>query len=369
MGIVRFLLALSVAVSHAPVPTLFGLHLLHPVTAVQAFYVISGYLITTILNERPEYANVKNFLLARYLRLWPSYFVMAVATPLAFGLIYFTQPFSAHNLAAQVLVTFSDLTLIGQDWLFYLSDGPSGLAVNANAVSDSNALSRLLVVSPSWTLSIELTFYLIAPFVCRSPIRLSALFAFGVAVRLMLNHWALPGDPFMYRFAPAEMMLFAAGGLAYFANPLRSQKIALIALALLVPLILARDLLYRSEILYGAFGVLSFTPYLHDPLFLLLVVLTIPALARFSRESKADAFVGELSYPVYICHLFVIFSAPRLLPTVWLGTGLAYVLMVTAFAIAMFVCIDRPVGWLRHHLARRGLSRARHRRPVVEPIR
>jgi peptidoglycan/LPS O-acetylase OafA/YrhL len=69
MGIVRFLLALCVVVTHAPGGTILGVRLLSGIVAVQAFYVISGFLITMILNERKQYGLIGNFCLSRYLRL------------------------------------------------------------------------------------------------------------------------------------------------------------------------------------------------------------------------------------------------------------------------------------------------------------
>jgi peptidoglycan/LPS O-acetylase OafA/YrhL len=54
MGTVRFLLALSVVVTHSPSDSLLGIHFLNASTAVQSFYVISGFLITMVLNERTE---------------------------------------------------------------------------------------------------------------------------------------------------------------------------------------------------------------------------------------------------------------------------------------------------------------------------
>ena len=77
----------------------------------------------------------------------------------------------------------------------------------------------LLIVPQCWTIGVELTFYLVAPFACRSVRGTTALFLFGLATRLCLGAFATPGlDTWLYRFAPAEMMLFASGGLAYFAG-------------------------------------------------------------------------------------------------------------------------------------------------------
>ena len=43
-------------------------------------YVISGFLITMILNERKHYRLVGNFFLSRYLQLWPVYAIVAPAS-------------------------------------------------------------------------------------------------------------------------------------------------------------------------------------------------------------------------------------------------------------------------------------------------
>lgn len=77
MGTLRFLLALCVVVTHAPGSQLFGIDLLSGVTAVQAFYVDSGFLITLVHNTRAEYQSVSRFYISRYLRLRPAYAVVA----------------------------------------------------------------------------------------------------------------------------------------------------------------------------------------------------------------------------------------------------------------------------------------------------
>src|SRR6185312_239643 len=80
VGTVRFLLALCVVVTHAKGSSIFGMTLFSGLTAVQCFYVISGFLITMVLNERADYAQLSNFYLSRYLRLWPAYIVVALAS-------------------------------------------------------------------------------------------------------------------------------------------------------------------------------------------------------------------------------------------------------------------------------------------------
>jgi len=122
MGTVRFLLALCVVVTHSPGSAILGFSLLNGITAVQCFYVISGFLITMVLNQRAEYQNLRNFYLSRYLRLWPTYAVVALLS-----LIFFNRTAMFGALPALLdwpglaFVAFSNLTLFFQDW--FLSPG------------------------------------------------------------------------------------------------------------------------------------------------------------------------------------------------------------------------------------------------------
>ena len=41
--------------------------------------------------------------------------------------------------------------------------------------------------------------------------------------------------------------------------------------------------------------------------FYILALITIPFLFQFSNASKIDNWIGELSYPIYVSHILVIF--------------------------------------------------------------
>jgi len=80
MGILRFILALSVVITHST--SIFGLRGVGGQIAVQAFYIISGFYMTLILNEK--YIGVNNsyklFITNRFLRLYPTYWVVLLLT-------------------------------------------------------------------------------------------------------------------------------------------------------------------------------------------------------------------------------------------------------------------------------------------------
>ena len=90
MGLIRFFLAYSVVVGHFlyfPTFRLIGTD-----TAVEAFFIISGFYIAMILNGR--YSSIKDFWINRFLRLYPAYIVIA-GTSLVITLI---EPNSLQNI-------------------------------------------------------------------------------------------------------------------------------------------------------------------------------------------------------------------------------------------------------------------------------
>ncbi len=70
MGILRILLAISVVLAHSS--SIFGFSLVGGQIAVQAFYIISGFYMALILNEKYIGANnsYKLFISNRFLRLY-----------------------------------------------------------------------------------------------------------------------------------------------------------------------------------------------------------------------------------------------------------------------------------------------------------
>src|SRR5262245_45783840 len=72
MGLLRFFLALSVAVWHIPGP---AFKLMYASVAVICFFIVSGFYMAMVLTER--YDKAGEFYWARFTRLYPAYFAMA----------------------------------------------------------------------------------------------------------------------------------------------------------------------------------------------------------------------------------------------------------------------------------------------------
>jgi peptidoglycan/LPS O-acetylase OafA/YrhL len=352
MGTLRFLLALCVVVAHWPGSKLFGHTLMSGITAVQGFYIVSGFLITLVLNTRPEYRNIGSFYLSRYLRLWPAYAVVCVlvllmkSDVLARGLAQLQWP-------AALFVIASNATIFLQDLFPFLAISSEGSIYPTPDfyAAPGPQLSGLLLVPQAWSLGVELSFYAIAPLFCRSPWRLLCLFGVGLIARLALGFWSPEIDPWSYRFAPAEMALFAIGGLGYFAGrwleraaPTASVRIAghLCLLALIV-LIVA-----------PAKGQLHFTQltFLRNQTVLILIAASCPLLLIVSRGRKWDSLIGELSYPIYLSHVMIYGALEAFAPS-FTRNGLVYIGATLIFSFALYWLVVRPVDRYRRRFGAR----------------
>ena len=364
MGIVRFLLALCVVVTHSPGVTILGGRLLNGITAVQAFYVISGFLITMILNERKQYGHVTNFYFSRYLRLWPVYAIVALLSFLfTTGSALRSLAPADYRLSTLLFIWFSNFTIFFQD-LFLMLRFDNGYLVPTLYWNDwpQPWLNSYLLVPQAWTLGVELTFYAIAPFVCRSVRRLGGLFVFGLSVRLLMGLYLLPAhDPWLYRFSPAEMMLFAVGGLAYFAgrevqarlHPRVFGVLAFAALGTLVLIVLGNQWVTERPL-----GGYAQRLYLGSPPVLLVMVISCPFLFFHFKASRLDNIIGEMSYPMYISHIFVVGVAHRLSSTIyaWPSFNFCYVLATIAFSALLVYVVILPVDRLRSRLGARRID-------------
>src|SRR5690606_15594645 len=114
MGIFRTLLAVSVVFAHLSLGDRF---LVGGALAVQLFYMVSGFLITFVLNN--SYSDVRAFYLNRALRIFPIYWLVVILIGV-FHLVASTGFYSVFlkiPASADILLIFSNIFLFGQDWV------------------------------------------------------------------------------------------------------------------------------------------------------------------------------------------------------------------------------------------------------------
>lgn len=338
MGTLRLLLALAVVLLHLRLRDVAT----GGVLSVQLFYMISGFLITHVLVQNPAYRHYRTFQTARWLRLYPMYAVVAVAMLVVVQVLPpdFPERWSALPLAAQVLMVVTNLAILGQDWVMFLTASGDGLRFTADFWHTSPQLHHFLLVPPAWSLGIELSFYLIAPWLVLRWQRAAAVAAASLALRLVILKLG-PGwsDPWTYRFFPTELALFLLGSLSW--HLVRPWWYGVNEAARGRPLVL-----WATVVLWGAclaFGALPLASWAKGPMLIGLAFLLLPATFVFSGSRRWDREVGELSYPLYICHTLVIHMLAAWLPADWVRGG-----AFTPPAVGVTIAACLAVAWLLH---------------------
>jgi peptidoglycan/LPS O-acetylase OafA/YrhL len=333
MGLIRTLLAISVVFWHSPLKDSFVF--VGGENAVRLFYISSGYLISLVLASG-AYDSTKTFYVNRWLRLWPIYAAVVLAS---LGWNYlatsgFLGLFAQYPLPAAIGVAIANVTILGQDWLFFI---PS-----------EKPLHILLVDPPSWTLGVEMSFYLIAPFVLRRRPVLIALLVMSLALRVFLVSSGRTGDPWSYRFFPAELAWFLFGALSQqVLAPLyrrwlkeRLGSVATVATAGFAALLCVFHLLPLRNVGGAA-------------LLVVLFIALVPMFVEFQANRKWDRRIGDYSYPIYIGHYLLLQFAD----TLGTRTGITAPAAVTTFvvlgSIALAWGLNRFVGDPVERLRRR----------------
>ncbi|CAB3628311.1 acyltransferase family protein [Achromobacter aegrifaciens] len=350
MGFLRTLLALSVVLDHLGAGATN--HLVGGRLAVQLFYVISGFLISYVLTATDHYQGaVGKFYANRFLRLFPIYLAVAALTLAAhvmsggaFFRIYDALPFSA-----ELFLVLSNIFIMGQDWLMFFGIEHSALKFTGNFAHSEVPLYEGLLVPQAWTLGVEMSFYLVAPFILHSPRRLLALLAASLALRGVLIATGIGlGDPWTYRFFPTELALFLLGSLShqvllprYKAWTQRIKRLPEIGTAVLA----VYCVLHFS---------IAMNQTVRDGLAVLLFGALLPLAFLFQSRHRLDKAIGELSYPIYICHSLVIMFFKWLLEEAHLDQPLLFMALVITSTIAFSALLNSviadPIERLRSRL-------------------
>ena len=354
MGLLRFLLALSVVLGHSS--SLFGFEFVGGVIAVQSFYVISGFYMTLILNEKYVGKNdsYKLFISNRLLRLYPIYWVVLLLTVLYSVILsvssngkdlgsfsYFYEYWDSMGIVSIIFLIFTNLFLFLQDavMFFSLNTDTGNLFFTLNFHRNPPELYNFLMIPQAWTIGVEIAFYLIAPFIVRRKLKvIIPLIIASLLLRIVLYyHFNLKNDPWTYRFFPTELVFFLSGIVSYHIY----KKLQTMVI---------KDV-YLKLVWLGVLGATIFYNFLPVPgkkfLYLSGFFLVLPFIFMLTKNWKRDAYIGELSYPIYISHIlvFVVLKALNI-PTLG-GMGLTLAVVTIAFSILLNNLVAKRIEKIR----------------------
>jgi peptidoglycan/LPS O-acetylase OafA/YrhL len=344
MGLLRLTLAMSVVLVHVwprqGTPLLLGGEL-----AVEVFFMISGFYMALVLSTRYRNGTV-TFWLARALRIYPTYWIVAFAAAALWALS--TNSFQLLSLqtgATQLLTAFTNTWIVGQDASLWLALAPDG-ALHWTTSFHNHAYPQplnFLLIPQAWSLSLELAFYAMVPFMNRlSTTWLCTLTGVSLFARASAYNWlGLDYDPWTYRFYPFEISFFLLGVLAYRFYAVRGVRLRTrwrqTALAVAAVIVLFRFIPDVSIYRLSVNNVVLFT----------IMFLAMPNLFAGTTDSRLDRFVGDLSYPLYLTHILAATFCAFALGTRSAAVIIAISLLASA---GLVICVERPLDRWRHRL-------------------
>ncbi len=300
-GAFRLILALLVFVAHTSVFNVGR-------AAVMVFFILSGYWVGRLYAQRR--GSVWAYLLDRWLRVWPLLMFVSLGWMAAQRLL--GLPVSDGLLSTIVLI---------------------GLTTRHTAVLDI-----------SWSLDIEVQFYLALPvaqwIIARlRPGQRAAFAIVGIAVMTIGGFWLMSLDVWTaFAFAPA----FGVGVALYRTNWQASGSFA----ALSVVLFMATGLLLSRIPAMAHVVIQPSADWFYFPWLLAWTLLLVPFVAWNLHQPSPplDRVLGDLSFPFYLLHAPVItltgLLAPQVQGMAHKGLALIASLLMT---VIVYYAFDRPI--------------------------
>ncbi|MEP5567750.1 MAG: acyltransferase [Halioglobus sp.] len=329
LGSFRYLLALLVTLSHLWT-SLAGWS---GVAAVFGFYVISGYLMTSVINRTYGFSasGLGRYALNRFLRIFPTYWVVMLFALIVVAAIPREAFLTNYKLSMPLSVTdwLANVFIVG------LLDGP-----------------YKVLVPPAWTLDIEIFFYALMGLGLSRSRPVVLVWFVG---SLLYTLWLLfNGAEFVDRYASyaAASLPFSAGAAIYMYR-------GALARFLCLPLPASAGLFFLAL-------VASRMGWLGDPLvtgFYILLLCSVLLLISLINQDvstldyrwqKIDRLLGDLAYPIFLCHWQV---AAVVLYFFWSGEKpeggglwLSSIVFIHAISFAIYFTVDKRINLIRDRI-------------------
>ena len=325
-GVTRFILASLVVLFHISRFVFLGRF------AVCSFFVLSGYWITLMFNNKysKKAHSLKVFYTSRLWRLLPVFYTFSILGLVVWLMVDHSIIWQIISLGLPDKIIFwvSNISLLG----YY-------------------SLPKIDILTPAWSLDIEIQFYLLFPllfYISRSNYRvLTWLFFLMMAISFYLcagynTYW-------INNSLPTYLYFFVLGMIIFFRKIQFSARTEKICLAVLAILIVLQYIVPYSQVHYKEIGSMYYVT-----LSLVLVLLVVPTLANSVRihSDKRDKFWGELSFLTYLAHWVLIRPYGALSQNVSSAMHVLYTILYLLFtmglALVIYWLVDRPMERLRH---------------------
>jgi peptidoglycan/LPS O-acetylase OafA/YrhL len=304
---------------------------------VDLFFVLSGFLITGILLEtknQPHY--FRNFLVRRFLRIWPLYYLTLLLFMVVLPLVLGKVPDELRGMHDNQIWFW----LYGANWLFASQGGFEGTSGGY-----------------FWSLAVEEQFYLVWPLVVYwlSPRRLGqvcvGMLVMSLVLRLAALAYGMSGSAvYVMTFTHLDSLAVGTAIAVAIRSPGIGERLARYAIPTIVVAVVAISIarFQDGDFLYGSRGMaawgLSAVALFFGGCVLLTLRTQTPGNAVASVLSSGFLVAtGRYSYALYLVHVPVL----RVVEKVTLGPGQAvtggwpYDLLVAGYCLVAFA-----LAWL-----------------------
>ena len=262
-GYLRFLLAIIVLFSHTGLSPEWG-NL--GATSVTIFYMLSGFVITNILNKLDERGDclIINFYIDRFLRIFPLYIIS-----LCFYYLYII----IKNADLTTLSLLQNLTLIPCNYI------------------------KNPTIPVAWSLALEFQVFLIMPIIYRNKVLFYSLGLISMIIFLASNLSYLNKYTWAYFKLPGVLFIFLTGSI------IAQSKVNIIKsyLAIFIALI------SLSGFFFVEFGFIERGGFQSEVLLGIFLGVLLIIQIKDSRRLKFNQELGSMSYSIFLIHFLFIF--------------------------------------------------------------
>lgn len=318
---------------------------------VTIFFVLSGYLITTLMrieHLRSGSISYRGFYLRRLLRLMPPLLIIVAAAGVLGAFAVIDGQFTLAGLLSALLY-FGNYHVIAQDF----QGMPAGIGV-------------------VWSLAIEEHYYVFYPPLAALLLRVgraglsAALLSFLCVAVLAWRYWLVfhgASEAYLSMATDTRVDAILVGCLmALLCNPWLDRDaawparydwlVAGVCIAILIGTLLYRDEVFRLTVRYTLQS-LAIAP---------LIYLAVARAERWPfrwLNAKPLVYIGTVSYTIYLAHHVILLGLAKHWPQWnWILLTLVGALLTLAVAEPMRRWVDLPCAKLRKRLHQKTAARA-----------
>jgi len=344
-GLYRTMLAIWVMIFHLVSVPVIGKY------AVFSFFILSGFLMTTIMHSSYGYgvSGVKRFAINRFLRLYPIYWAIAVLSVITLVITSYAYAINYKDALSVPVVT---------------SDFIANITMVFPSLFPWDIKPRLS--PPTWAITIELFYYICIAFGISKNLKRTLLWVFASGMYYAISIILGLNEGYRYGFLLAPSLPFSLGALLFFYKLevfTFIKKLRISSPITMVCIYIANAMFFTLNSYYLPF---SFSEYLGGigKYFNIVLSLFVVASLFYRGEDflskRFDKIIGDYSYPIYLGHWqagllasFLLYSSPSTdLSVESVHVFLVALIIISVVSYILINTVDKNISLIRNRFKR-----------------